>query len=392
MTVLRVTQKGTKRSLRARNHALVLQSVAAGGGVVGRTDIVKETGLPAATVSAIVADLVASKLVRELGHADSRGGKPRVLLGIADDHYRFVGVHVGRDRVRASRLTLAGQVEETITLPHMAGEDTVPAVAGVVHRLVVDSPGTVMAVGVAAPGIIDDQGVIRTAVNYGWEMVPFGPDLSQACGLPVHMINDSNAVALSEAALSKEPESSVVLLWIGTGLSAGIVLDGRLYEGPEFRAGEIGHVDVATGLACRCGRRGCLETVASMPAILGSDEDDVVGRLLDGEDDSQVAALTERLHKAARELCRLVSMLTATLDITEFVVAGPVATHPIGPRLLRLLTEAAEANAMPGFPAAQVRFASLGEHSVVAGAVAHAIRQELGVMLTLVDFLPTAVQ
>ena len=384
MTQLRFTHKGTKGSLRARNDVLVLQCVAAGDGRFARTDVVQHTGLPAATVSAIVADLIARRLVREAGRETHRVGKPRMLLELDDTHHRFVGVQVGKGRIHVSRLTLTGHIEETVSVEHPAGEDTPTTIASAVERLSTTAAGQVTGIGVALPGIVGDDGVIREAVNYGWRMVPLGEEVAKLCdGLPVHVVNDANAVALSEVALSADGEGTVVVIWIGTGIGAGIVLEGRLYRGLEFRSGEIGHVDTGASLRCRCGQIGCLETVAAQPSIHADATPATVERYLAGADDGAARALGERMVRAARELARLLSMLAGTLDVTDFVLGGPMATDPLGPTLLRMVNEALALRVMSGFEPLTLRATTLGAHSVVFGAAAHAIRQELGVMVTM---------
>ena len=383
MTQLRFAQKGTKHSVRARNDVLVLQAVAAGNGDLARIDVVQKTGLPAATVSAIVDTLLERRLIRETGFGGSRGGKPRMLLALGG-HHRFIGVHVGPSAVTASRLTLDGHTEQTVGGVSYRGSDVLAVVGAAVRELSDVREGVIAGIGVALPGIVGGDGVIREAVNYGWRMVPFAQQLTADCGgLAVHVVNDANAVALSEFALSTQPAATVVLVWIGTGIGAGIVLDGRLYVGPEFRAGEIGHVDTGVSLRCRCGMVGCLETVASLPNLVGDASDHAVARYLDGVDDGEARGLRERVVRAARELARLLSLLAASLDVTEFVVGGPVAGHPLGRPLLQAANEALAVRPMPGFPSVTLRFSTLGDHSPVFGAAAHAIRQELGVMVTM---------
>ncbi|GGT14705.1 sugar kinase [Streptomyces tanashiensis] len=384
MTQLRFTQKGTKGSLRARNDVLVLQCVAAGGGRFARSDVIRSTGLPAATVSAIVADLIERRLVREAGREVQGVGKPRVLLELDDAHHRFLGVHLGRNGIHASRLTLTGRVEESAAVAHVPGEGTLSMVAEVARRLIPSGDGSVAAIGVAVPGIVGDDGVIREAVNYGWHMLPLGQSLSELCdGLPVHAVNDANAVALSEVALSADGSGAVVALWIGTGIGAGIVLDGRLYQGAGFRSGEIGHIDAGASLRCGCGLIGCLETVAAQPSIRGDADDATVERFLDGADDGEVRALGERVTRAARELARLLSTLAGTLDVTEFVLGGPMASDRLGPALVRQVNETLALRVMSGFAPLTLRPFTLGRHSVEFGAAAHAIRQQLGVMITM---------
>ncbi|WP_157367744.1 ROK family protein [Alloactinosynnema sp. L-07] len=385
MTQLRYTGKATKESLRERNDALVLQSVAQGGRA--RTDVVRETGLPAATVSTIVSALVERRLVREAGHAVSRGGKPRTLLELDEDHHRFIGVHVGTDRATAQLLTLTGRVERRASTALPAQFDPA-AVARLIRRVSTDN---VTAIGLSVPGIVDRDSVVRSAISFGWNWYPLGSELSRRCGgVPVHVVNDANAIALAEVARSTDPGPDLVLLWLGTGIGAGIVLDGRLHEGRGFRSGEIGHVDIGVALRCHCGLGGCLETVAALPTILGDASPEVVARYASWADDSTTHALGKRVDRAAHGLARAVSMLTAALDVDEFVVGGPVADHRIGPRLLAAVNAVLAARVMSGFTPVRLRYSAFGEDSAVVGAAAHAIRQEFGVALTMAAEPPQA--
>ncbi|HVK23912.1 MAG TPA: ROK family protein [Actinokineospora sp.] len=379
MTQLRFTEKATKGSLRERNDALVLQCVAQGQHA--RTDVVRETGLPAATVSAIVPNLIARRIVREAGHAVSRGGKPRMLLELDDTHHRFIGVHIGRGRVTVSRSTLTGRVEYRTTADVDPGAE-MSTVVELVRRLQA-SDGAVTAVGVSVPGIVGADGVIREAVNFGWHDVPLATELSRECGVPAHVINDADAIALSEVARFDETDTNMLLLWIGVGIGAGIVLDGRLHHGADFRSGEIGHVDVGVPEVCRCGLTGCLETVAAIPSIVGDADESVVDRFAAGVDDETTADLRARVELAARELARAMSMLTGALDVSDLVMGGPVTSHPVGPRLLTAVNAVLAGRVMSGFAPFSLRFSAFGEDSAVVGAVAHAIRQEFGVTLTM---------
>lgn len=151
---------------------------------------------------------------------------------------------------------------------------TAPGAAGVIDtaaRVVADLGGRDAAgsVGVGIPGLVDHVGgEVQHAVNLGLngDRLSLRTLLEDRCSLPVHVENDVNAATLGAVALSGIQD--LVYLSIGTGLAAGIAIDGRVRRGATGAAGEIGHVPVdPAGALCRCGQRGCLETVASGSAL-----------------------------------------------------------------------------------------------------------------------------
>ena len=131
--------------------------------------------------------------------------------------------------------------------------------------------GDVAALGVGVPGRVDrERGHVTLAVNLDWHDLPLGPRLERTLGIPTFVDNDVRAAALG---LHRRrlfgPAESLALLAIGTGISAGVVLEGRLHRGTNGLAGEIGHAIVdPDGPRCACGNRGCFEAVAAGPAIV----------------------------------------------------------------------------------------------------------------------------
>ncbi len=128
--------------------------------------------------------------------------------------------------------------------------------------------GTLKAVGVAVPGDVDPQtGVVRLAVNLDARDLPLGESLARALGVPCFVDHDARAAA---AWLAARPGATgdLAYLSIGTGIAAGVVLDGQTLMGDNGLAGEIGHcVADPDGPMCPCGLRGCLEVMASGPAV-----------------------------------------------------------------------------------------------------------------------------
>jgi len=178
-----------------------------------------------------------------------------------------VGLDVGATKTLGVVLDAHGTVvaeERSDTVPGPAG--VVGTAAAVVEALRRTTGDPLPApVGLGIPGLVDaDRGAVKHAVNLGvdGEWFAVGDLLADRLGVPVRVENDVNVAALGATARSGVDD--LVYLSIGTGLAAGLVLDGRLRRGAHGAAGEIGHVPVdPAGVRCRCGQRGCLETVAS---------------------------------------------------------------------------------------------------------------------------------
>jgi glucokinase len=173
-----------------------------------------------------------------------------------------------------------------------------------------------------------ERGSVKHAVNLGvdgdWVLV--GDLLTERLGVPVLVENDVNAAALGAVTLSGKQD--LVYLSIGTGLAAGIVLGGRLRRGDHGAAGEIGHVPVDPGgLACQCGQRGCLETLASGRALATAwPESDlpaaqaVFGAA--GVGDERAIAVRDRFAAGVADAVRVLSL---TVDPQTVVLGGGVS-------------------------------------------------------------------
>jgi glucokinase len=217
----------------------------------------------------------------------------------------------------------------------------------------------VAAVGVAIPGQVDPQdGSVRMAVNLGITHLPLAALLEAEIGAPVVVEHDARAAALwlSEQGVGGPDEgpASVAFLAIGTGISAGIVLDGALLRGENGFAGEVGHLLAdPDGIACPCGLCGCLETIAAGPAIgRQADEALAAGRAsvlsphpsaadvfrASAAGDEVAAGVVDRV---ADHLVRAIRSLSLTLGVKRIVIgggvaaAGPALLEPIRSRLAR---------------------------------------------------------
>ncbi|MEU1627295.1 ROK family transcriptional regulator [Streptomyces sp. NPDC020096] len=284
--------------LRSHNAALVLdllRSATVGGGEgISRLELAERTGLTPQAVSKIVARLRDEGMAAEAGRRASTGGKPRTLLRLVRTARYAVGLHLDRDEMAAVLADLAGERVAVRTAPFDLGagpEAVLDAVAAQVRELLagIDAQA-VLGVGVAVPGPLDHQaGVLRRVTRFPrWDGFPLRAALADRLGMPVALDKDTNAAALAVLGLAHEegaprpsdvsgPDQrtgadaspqpadaggSFAYLHLGTGLGAGLVLDGALYRGRRTGAGEFGHQIVQLdGPPCVCGKRGCLEAL-----------------------------------------------------------------------------------------------------------------------------------
>jgi predicted NBD/HSP70 family sugar kinase len=264
-------RKATHQQTRAHNAALVLRALFEYG-PISRADVARLSGLTRTTVGDVVGELIDDGLAREVGRGPSTGGKAPILLELIDDARHVIGLDLGEFVFQAGLVDLRGRLQRTIERPvaGLSGEQALAVVHELIEALATDAGGTLLGVGVGTPGIVDAAtGTIRRAVNLDWQDLPLADLLRERHGVPVEVANDSRAAALAIEVFSERRATNLIAVKVGRGIGAGVVLGGELFHGDGFGAGEIGHVVVEDdGAECRCGRFGCLETVASSRAIL----------------------------------------------------------------------------------------------------------------------------
>ena len=270
---MRLPAKATHAQTRQHNHRLVLRTLY-DFGPISRAEVARSTGLTRTTVGDVVGDLLDEGMVEEVGRGPSTGGKSPILLSIVGDARLVIGLDLGESTFSGALVNLRGDVRRVVELPVEGrnGDDALDARLPAGRRAPGQSTTTPLGIGVGTPGLVDTRtGTIRWAVNLDWQDLPLGGLLHERYGLPSNVANDSQAAALAEYTFGAESGRRIpnlITIKVGRGIGAGLVLNGSLFQGDGFGAGEIGHVAVVDdGAACRCGRFGCLETVASSRAI-----------------------------------------------------------------------------------------------------------------------------
>ncbi|WP_200953339.1 ROK family transcriptional regulator [Agromyces sp. Root81] len=317
---LRPTGKVLPEHARTHNRALVLQTLYSAG-PQSRADVARETGLTRVTISDLVADLMAEGLVIELGQReDARPGKPATLIDVDRAAFHIIGVDLSEHEVfRGAVVGLDGQIidRDEVARDGATGEAAVLLAEVLVERLLARTSTPVLGIGIGSPGVVDPRGVVRSAPNLGWSDVALQDRVAARFALPVHVGNDANVGVLAEHGSSDHDD--LLLVKIGHGVGAGLIICGRPVIGSGFAAGEIGHVVVGTdgGPRCACGKDGCLETWLAEPRL--------TARLaaVDGQGDAAASARDDILREAGRRLGIVLAPVVGALNLSEVVLSGP---------------------------------------------------------------------
>jgi predicted NBD/HSP70 family sugar kinase len=373
---LRPTGKVLPEHARAHNRSLVLAHLFHIG-PASRADIARSTGLTRVTVSGMVAALIAEGLVEELGvRVEGKVGKPATLVGMRTEAFQIVAVDLTDDaHLRGAVMTLVGAVlvRRSVALEGRTGQAAADLLESLCAELLAIATRPVIGVGIASPGVIDLDGTVVQAPNRGWYDLPLAAHLTESLGVPVHVANDANTRALGEFTYGSAAGSGCMVVTVGQGVGAGIVVDGALVLGRHHAAGEIGHVTVVDGdvrdeppLDCACGRTGCLETVLSVPALRRR----TAG--LSPEDSDAALASVGRLLGIA------LAPVVSALDLAEVLLSGPSELLDGPLRDSALATVRARTMPVIGHGLA-LRMGSLDEDGALAGAAVLVLSGQLGV-------------
>ncbi|MGW8376671.1 ROK family protein [Streptomyces sp. ODS28] len=400
----------TSRDIRTANRYRLLRQVIAEA-PVARPRLAAATGLSQATVATLASELCALGLLTESGSEESAGGRPRALLSPDRRGGVLVGVDVAETYVHAQvyDLTFAVLAEAAETLhPGEPGSRDPEAVtellAATVHAAV-DKAGApqdrVLGTGVSMPGVLDRaRGVSLHAANWGWHDVPLLDLLSRRLSHPLWLDGPLGAAALAELwfGAARDREHAVVVN-LGTGVGAGLVVGGEVHRGRDGSAGEWGHTPlVPGGRPCSCGNHGCLEAYAGAPGILRTLREVAPDSPLahPGDQSATIAALgsalaaetpvpeaAEVLRRTAHALGTALSGLVNLLN-PEVVVLGSWVAAELGRPLLDSVRAVVEEHALR-HPLSGTEFAlcGLSASPVALGAAALALEGHLASPRTL---------
>ncbi|PDV98383.1 ROK family protein [Candidatus Chloroploca asiatica] len=386
-------EKATRQHTKEHNSRLLLRTIYEYG-AISRADLARLTQLTRATVSDAVGELLERGLLEEVGHGTVGIGRTPILLSVVADARQVAAISVTNERVVGALVNLRGELRASVTLdvPLCDGDAILETIYAVADQLRRAAEYPLLGIGINTPGLIDvERGTVVRAVDFGWVDLPLRTLVQERCQLPVYLANDSHSLALAEYMFGQaQGTPDLIVVKVGNGIGAGIVLGDRLYTGEGNGAGEIGHLVVAEdGPLCKCGNRGCLETVASSAAILRQARE---LRLTQASALSAEPTLEELAHlaqagdplaraviaEAGRYLGIALASLVSVLNIRRVLITGQVA--PLGELLRKAVVTNLARRCLPALARATVvEVVALGPDAPLLGAAAPLLTFELGI-------------
>jgi predicted NBD/HSP70 family sugar kinase len=355
---------------------------------ISRTDVARRTGLSRPTVSTLLDQLAAAGLLEQKAGRPRSTGRPPMCVSLAPRAAFAVGLDVGHDHIRVGVCDLSGRLLCDAWAPADVDDEPIASldlahelVTGVLADAGVDLAQVIgVGIGIAAPVDASTGALLANGILPSWAGIQPAETMQERLGVPVIVDNDANVGALGEHMLgSGRGVDHVVYVRLSAGIGLGLILNGRPYHGAGI-AGELGHVTaVAGGAVCRCGNRGCLETVASPVAVgrlLGAGRDNgPVGvqdllELVHAGDRGAGRAVADAGSAVGRAVAAVVNVLNPELIVIggELAGAGDVVLDPLRAALGRHAVA-------PAVAATRVTVGELGERAEVVGAAALLLAQ-----------------
>ena len=310
---------------------------------------------------------------------------------------KIIGIDLGGTSIKFAILTSEGEIQEKWSIKtnildegsHIVDD----MIESILHRLdlLQLSAEDFIGIGMGSPGVVDrEKGTVIGAYNLNWKTLqPVKDKIEKATGIPFYIDNDANVAALGERWMGAgENQPDVVFMTLGTGVGGGIVAEGKLLHGLAGAAGELGHitVDFDQPIQCTCGKKGCLETVASATGIVNltrryADEyagDAELKKLIDNGEDVNAKVVFD-LAKEGDELALIVyrnfarylgidcANIGSILNPSTIVIGGGVSAA--GDFLLDGVRKVYEENSFPQVrTSTKLALATLGNDAGVIGA------------------------
>ncbi|SDO26789.1 Sugar kinase of the NBD/HSP70 family, may contain an N-terminal HTH domain [Microbacterium sp. ru370.1] len=324
-----------------------------------RAELAKSTGLARSTVAVRVDELMRMGLITPVADAVSTGGRPPSQFAINPAAKVVVAADIGASHATVAIVDLAGTVlaETSAALDVTLGP--VPVLTWLVDGArdllasVQRSVSDVVAMGIGVPGPVEHSTgqPVNPPIMPGWDRFDIPGWIFDHLPVPVLVDNDVNIMALGEQVSSWPGVEHLMFVKVATGIGTGIISDGRLQRGAQGIAGDIGHVQVARGadIPCQCGNRGCLEALASGPAIARA----LRTQGIDAHSGSDVVDLVKRgnidaiqaVRQAGRDIGEVLTTCVSLMNPSVIAVGGSMAR--VGEHLIAGVREVVYSRSTP---------------------------------------------
>jgi len=364
---------------------------------ISRADLARRTRLSRSTVSAIVTDLLSTRLVKEARAGISSGGRRPILLQFQDQSSFIVGIELGATHVSCVLTDLRSNVRASWSAPapvrdepDLALEKMTMAVHSVLQAGGVQ-PSQVLGIGVAVPSPVDRErpGELLPLILPKWEGRNIASYLEGTFKRPVFVDNDANLGALAELWWGAGSSArDLAYIKVATGIGAGLIINGRIFRGSGGIAGEVGHTSIdPNGPRCICGLNGCLATFIGTPALLqrakdmlrasGSNRpaptsiDELVNAALESEP-SSVELMRYTGNKLGIGIANMLNLLNPKMVVLGGGIAraGDLVLDPVRETIRGLSLPASISNT-------EIRTTGLNEWGIAVGAATFVLQAAL---------------
>jgi len=387
---------GSFKLMKSLNKSLILNVIRTSE-PISRAMIAKETKLTPPTVTNLVAELLADKLVIESEFGESTGGRKPIMLQINAEGFQVIGIDVGNSSIKMLATNLNADIIDSaqLNLPDKTTEKSfLELLEASIETFIAKNQlkkSQIIGIGIGMHGLVDsERGVAVFAPNYQLRNVPLRDYLEEKINLPVEVENDVRAFALGESWFGDgKGVENFVCINVGSGVGTGIFLNKRLYRGASFAAGEWGHTTISLdGPPCTCGNNGCLQAFISSSAITAEAQELIKkGRatLISELVNDQLETITsEDVYRAALQGDALAKELYAgvgrnlgiglanimnTLNPSKIIIGGSVSRA--GDFFMSELKETVKKRAlMTAVERTEIAISKLGNYAAAIGAVA----------------------
>jgi glucokinase len=324
-----------------------------------RAELAKSTGLARSTIATRVDELMRMGLIIPMAETVSTGGRPPSLFAINPQARLVLAADIGASHATLAITDLAGSIIVEHSEPLDVTLGPVPVLTWTVENATAmldrigRSPQDLAAIGVGVPGPVEHSTgqPVNPPIMPGWDRFDVPGWVRQHFDVPVLVDNDVNIMALGERAVAWPGVDHLIFVKVATGIGAGVISGGVLQRGAQGIAGDIGHVQVArgAGVPCHCGNKGCLEALASGPAIAralraqgvaAENGNDVVDLVKRGNIDA-----IQAVRQAGRDIGEVLTTCVSLVNPSVIAIGGSMAR--VGEHLIAGVREVVYTRSIP---------------------------------------------